>query len=450
MPADRLDALVGLCRRRGFVYPAAEIYSPARAAWDFGPLGVELKENIRRAWWKACVQGREDVVGLDCAVIAAPAVWQSSGHVEAFADAVLRCRSCHRRCTGAELGVGLGAPTLQCPACGARNSFSSPTRVPALLPTSLSTPGGELEPHYLRPESAQGAFVNFVNVMSTSRKRPPFGIAQVGRSFRNEPVRNTFLLHAAEFENLELEFFVRPGTEAAWHDYWLGERWRWYLDLGLAEGDLVRRERPAHSRAHWALRTVDIRYRFAFPGRQWAALEGVSNRGDGDLVAHSKHSGADLSYFEQESGERWAPQVIESSAGLGGCVLAFLAGAYAHDSAPSASGSPAPRTLLRLDPRLAPVKVAVLPLSRNAELSPRARELAADLRRNWNVEFDDAGAIGRRYRRQDEIGTPYCVTVDFQTLADAAVTVRERDSMAQQRVSLDKVAGYLAQRLVGC
>ncbi|MGQ0630773.1 MAG: glycine--tRNA ligase [Sporichthyaceae bacterium] len=450
MPADRLDAIVGLCRRRGFVYPAAEIYAPTCPAWDFGPLGVELKENIRRAWWKACVQGRDDVVGMDTAVILPPAVWQASGHVESFVDDVLRCRSCHRRFTGDEVSGAPGGPVTECPACGSRNSFPAPVRLHALLPTALPGAEGGAEARHLRPESAQGAFVNLANVMTTARKRPPFGIAQCGPSFRNEPVRATFLLHAAESTRCELEFFVRPGTEEAWHEYWLGERWNWYLDLGLPEADLVRSERPAQTRAHYALRTVDIRYRFGFPADEWAALEGISNRGDGDLLAHAKHSGADLTYFDQDSGERWAPQVIESSAALGRCVLAFLAAAYAQDSAPSAKGTAQPRTVLRLDPRLAPVKVAVLPLSRNAELSPRARELAAALRRSWNVEFDDAGAIGRRYRRQDEIGTPFCVTLDFDTPGDSAVTVRERDTMAQERVSLDKIAGYLAERLVGC
>ena len=319
-----------------------------------------------------------------------------------------------------------------------------------LMKTYLGPVESEEGLHYLRPETAQGIFVNFTNVMTSARKKPPFGIAQIGKSFRNEITPGNFIFRTREFEQMEMEFFVEPGTDEQWHEYWLQQRWNWYIDLGLREENLRFFEHPKEKLSHYSKRTVDIEYRFHFGGTEFAELEGIANRTDFDLTTHSKHSGVDLSYFDQEKGERWMPYVIEPAAGLTRAVLAFLLDAYDEDEAPNAKGGVEKRTVMRFDPRLAPVKVAVLPLSRNAELSPKAKDLAADLRKSWNVEFDDAGAIGRRYRRQDEIGTPFCVTVDFDTLDDNAVTVRERDTMKQERVSLDAVQGYLAQRLLGC
>jgi glycyl-tRNA synthetase len=440
LPADRIDTIVSLCKRRGFVYPSGEIYGGTRSTWDFGPLGVELKENIRSQWWRATVQGRDDVVGLDSAVILAPEVWLASGHVEDFVDRSTEGQACHRRWR-AELLLAAhdaagGLRAVPCPACGARASLTEPRVVDGLLRTQVGPPGESGSEHFLRAETAQGIFVNFANIMQTARRRPPFGVGQVGKSFRNE--------------QMELAYFVRPGTDPEWHEYWLGERWAWYVGLGLAEANLRLTEQAAERSTRRAKRTVDIEYRFAFDGLEWAELEGVANRTDADLGAHTRASGADLTFFDQEAGERWTPYVICPSAGLARCMLAFLLDALTEDTAPNARGVPERRTVLRLDPRLAPVKAAVLPLSRNAELSPRARELAAALRRNWNVEFDDAGAIGRRYRRQDEIGTPFCLTVDFESLNDQAITVRSRDSMRQERVGMDRVAGYLAERLVGC
>ncbi len=460
MPADRIDAIVSLCKRRGFVYASSEIYGGTRSAWDFGPLGVELKENVKRAWWKACVQGRDDVVGLDSAVILAPQVWQASGHVEEFVDPLTECQSCHKRWRVDQLEEEHtarwgqvpdgGLASLICPNCGTKGTFTVPRMFNGLMSTNVGAVDSPDAVHYLRPENAQGIFCNFANVMQSSRRKPPFGIGQVGKSFRNEITPGNFLFRTREFEQMELEYFVRPGTDSDWHEYWLAERWAWYLDLGIAESDLRQRAQPQETLgAHLRART-QIQYRFQFAGSEWAELEGVANRSDFDLTTHSKNSGADLSYFDQEAGERWTPYVIEPAAGLTRCVLAFLLDAHTVDEAPNARGVLEKRTVMRLDPRLAPVKAAVLPLSRNPDLSPRARGLAAALRKNWNVEFDDAGAIGRRYRRQDEIGTPYCVTVDFETLTDQAVTVRERDSMKQERVALDRVPGYLAERLVGC
>jgi glycyl-tRNA synthetase len=304
--------------------------------------------------------------------------------------------------------------------------------------------------HYLRPETAQGIFVNYKNVETAARKKPPFGIAQTGKSFRNEITPGNFIFRTREFEQMEMEFFVEPGSDEQWHEYWLQERWNWYLDLGLSENNLRFYEHPKEKLSHYSKRTVDIEYRFQFGGSEFAELEGIANRTDFDLSTHSKHSGVDLSYFDQTKGERWVPYVIEPAAGLTRAVLAFLLEAYDVDQAPNAKGKMEERTVMRFDPRLAPVKVAVLPLSRNEALSPKARQLAADLRKRWVVEFDDSQAIGRRYRRQDEIGTPFCVTVDFDTLDDNAVTVRNRDTMAQERISLDQVERYLIERLPGC
>jgi glycyl-tRNA synthetase len=318
-----------------------------------------------------------------------------------------------------------------------------------MLRTFLGPTEDESALHYLRPETAQGIFVNFLNVMTTARKKPPFGIAQTGKSFRNEITPGNFIFRTREFEQMEMEFFVEPGTDEQWHEYWLQQRWNWYVGLGINPENLRYFEHPKEKLSHYSKRTVDIEYRFGFGGTDFAELEGIANRTDFDLSTHTKHSGTDLSYFDQEKNERWTPYVIEPAAGLTRAVLAFLLDAYVEDEAPNAKGVLEKRTVLRLDHRLAPVKAAVLPLSRNADLSPVARELAATLRKHWNVEFDDAQAIGRRYRRQDEIGTPFCITVDFDSLQDHAVTVRERDSMEQQRVALDQVEQYLAGRLLG-
>ena len=294
--------------------------------------------------------------------------------------------------------------------------------------------------HYLRPETAQGIFVNYANVAGTARKKPPFGIGQVGKSFRNEITPGNFIFRTREFEQMEMEFFVKPGTDEEWHEYWLKARWDWYVDLGLSTDNLRFFEHPKEKLSHYSKRTVDIEYKFNFGGSEFAELEGIANRTDFDLKTHSEASGVDLSYFDQETNERWFPYVIEPAAGLTRAVLAFLLEAYDEDEAPNAKGGVDKRTVMRFDKRLAPVKVAVLPLSRNADLTPKAKDLAAELRKSWNVEFDDAGAIGRRYRRQDEIGTPYCVTVDFDTLEDQAVTVRDRDTMTQERIGLDALA----------
>ena len=459
---DRIDTIVNLCKRRGFVYPSGEIYGGTRSAWDYGPLGVELKENIKREWWKTMVRLRDDIVGLDSSVILPSAVWRASGHVEAFVDPLVECQSCHRRFREDQLrdelaekrglasGDEVALAEVSCPVCGTRGAWTEPRMFNGLMKTYLGAVEDDSSLHYLRPETAQGIFVNFLNVMNSARRRPPFGIAQMGKSFRNEITPGNFIFRTREFEQMEMEFFVEPGTDEEWHQYWIDERTRWYVDLGLSRANLRHYEHPKEKLSHYSKRTVDIEYRFGFGGGEWGELEGVANRTDFDLSTHAQHSGVDLSYFDADKGERWVPYVIEPAAGVGRPMMAFLLEAYAQDEAPNAKGGVDIRTVLRLDPRLAPVKVAVLPLSRNADLSPKARDLAARLRANWSVDFDDAGAIGRRYRRQDEIGTPYCVTVDFDTLTDEAVTIRDRDTMRQERIGIDQVSGWLAEHLPLC
>jgi glycyl-tRNA synthetase len=459
MPADRIDSVVSLAKRRGFVFPSSEIYGGTRSAWDYGPLGVELKENVRRQWWRTMVQLRDDIVGIDSAVILARQVWEASGHIDAFVDPLTECTNCHKRFRADHLEEAFLArkpdavfklSELNCPNCGNKGTFTEPRMFNGLMKTYLGAVESEEGQHYLRPETAQGIFVNYKNVETTARMKPPFGIAQVGKSFRNEITPGNFIFRTREFEQMEMEFFVEPGTDEQWHEYWLQERWNWYVDLGLKPENMRFYEHPKEKLSHYSKRTVDIEYRFQFGGTDFSELEGIANRTDYDLSTHGKHSGVDLSYFDQEKQTRWVPYVIEPAAGLTRAVLAFLLEAYDEDEAPNTKGGLDKRTVMRFDRRLAPVKVAVLPLSRNEKLTPMAQEVARDLRRRWIVDTDDAGAIGRRYRRQDEIGTPFCVTVDFDTLDDQAVTVRDRDSMKQERVSLSRLEGYLIERLPGC
>ena len=454
---NRLDSAISLAKRRGFVFPAGEIYGGTRSAWDYGPLVVELKENIKRQWWRSIVNSREDVVGLDSSVILPRRVCEASGHVKEFVDPLIECTSCHKRFRQDHLEEAFeekkGRPPesmkdIACPSCGTKDVWTEPKLFNGLLKTYLGQVEDESGLHYLRPETAQGIFVNFANVLNASRMKPPFGIVQIGKSFRNEITPGNFVFRTREFEQMEMEFFVEPGTDETWHEYWIQERYNWYTELGINPENLRLFEHPKEKLSHYSKRTVDIEYRFGFPGSEFGELEGVANRNDFDLATHARESGVDLSYFDQTKGERWTPFVIEPAAGLTRSLMAFLVDAYAEDEAPNTKGGVDSRTVLRLDYRLAPVKAAVLPLSRNEDLSPVARNLAQDLRGTWNIDFDDSGAIGRRYRRQDEIVTPFCITVDFESLEDQAVTVRERDSMEQSRVSLDKLKGYLSEKLV--
>ena len=459
---SRLDNVIALAKRRGFVYPCGEIYGGTRSAWDYGPLGVELKENIKRQWWKYMVTSRDDVVGLDSSIILPKNVWVASGHVGVFTDPLTECLSCHKRFRvdqmqeeyaerkGIEDPDSVELSELPCPNCGNRGQWTEPRDFNMMLKTYLGPVEDESGLHYLRPETAQGIFINFQNVATSARKKPPFGIGQIGKSFRNEITPGNFIFRTREFEQMEMEFFVEPGTDEQWFDYWIDYRRQWYVGLGVSPENLRFYEHPQEKLSHYSKRTIDIEYKFGFQNSDWGELEGIANRTDFDLGTHSKHSGKDLSYFDQASGERWLPYVIEPAAGLTRSLMAFLTEAYTEDEAPNTKGGVDKRVLLKLDPRLAPVKAAVLPLSRSETLSPLARDLAANLRQYWNVDFDDAGAVGRRYRRQDEIGTPYCITVDFDTLEDHAVTVRDRDTMEQVRIPIDQVQDFLATKLVGC
>ena len=458
--ASVIDTVVSLCKRRGLVYQAGEIYGGSRSAWDYGPLGVELKENIKRQWWRHMVQSRDDVVGVDTSVIQPRQVWVSSGHVEVFTDPLVESKHTGKRYRADHLIEAYeekhghepanGLADINDPETGQPGDWTEPKAFSGLLKTFLGPVDDEQGLHYLRPETAQGIFVNFKNVMTSARVKPPFGIANIGKSFRNEITPGNFIFRTREFEQMEMEFFVKPGEDEEWHQYWIDDRFNWYIDLGIKEENLRLYEHPQEKLSHYSKRTVDVEYAYNFKGTKWGELEGVANRTDYDLSVHAKGSGEDLSYFDQEAGERWTPYVIEPAAGLGRAMMAFLIDAYDEEEAPNAKGGTDKRVVLRLDRRLAPVKVAVLPLSKKEELSTPARELANKLRAHWNVEFDVSGAIGRRYRREDEIGTPFCVTYDFDTLEDNAVTVRERDSMEQERVKLDELEAYLAARLIGC
>jgi glycyl-tRNA synthetase len=440
MAETSMDQVANLCKRRGIVFPSSEIYGGLRSAYDWGPLGVELKRNLKAEWWRAMVHSRDDVVGLDSAIIMSPRVWEASGHLETFTDPLVECTNCHQRFRADHVDLS-GA----CPNCGRRDIWTEPRNFHLMFRTHLGPVEESANEVYLRPETAQGMFVDFATIQQSSRKKIPFGIAQQGKSFRNEITPGNFVFRLREFEQMEMEFFVKPGTDEEWLDYWLQERMRWCLDLGLRESNLRLREHGAEELSHYAKRTFDIEYNF--PGLGWAELEGVANRADFDLTTHSKHSGEDLSYFDSDTQERYLPYVIEPAVSVERLALAFLIDAYAEEEAPSASGKLEQRTLLRLDKRLAPTKVAVLPLSKNAALAPTAEKLAADVRGHFVTELDVAGSIGRRYRRQDEVGTPFCVTIDFDTLTDDQVTVRERDSMQQDRIPVQGVIGYLRDRL---
>ena len=458
-PATKLDSVINLAKRRGFVFQSGEIYGGSRSAWDYGPLGVELKENIKRQWWQRFVRSRGDMVGLDSAVILPKKVWEASGHVATFTDPLVECLHCHKRFRQDHLVEAFeakkgrapenGMADIVCSNCGTRGEWTEPQNFSGMLKTFLGPVDNEEGVHFLRPETAQGIFVDFATVVTTSRQKPPFGIGQIGKAFRNEITPGNFIFRTREFEQMEIEFFTPPAEAGEWYEKWIADSLGWFTDLGVNPDNLRRVDIPDGERAHYSTATADIEYRFGFAGGDWGELMGVANRTDFDLSNHIRESGQDLRYFDQASNERYTPYVIEPSFGLTRALMAFLLDAYAEDEAPNSKGGTDVRTVLRLDRRLAPVKAAVLPLSRNEQLSPIARKLADDLRQLWNIDFDDAGAIGRRYRRQDEIGTPFAITVDFDTLEDNAVTVRERDTMAQERVSLDRLKGYLAEQLVG-
>jgi len=434
-----MDRVVNLCKRRGLVFPSSEVYGGFRSTWDYGPLGVLLKRNVKDAWWRAMVQMRDDVVGLDAAILMAPKVWEASGHLATFSDPLVDCRSCKERFRADHLPES-GA----CPNCGKKDTFTEARHFNLMFKTFVGPVEDDASVAYLRPETAQGIFVNFANVQTTSRKKPPFGIAQIGKSFRNEITPGNFIFRTREFEQMEMEYFVPPAEADHWYEYWCQERFRWFVDLGVPESKLRLRPHETDELSHYSAGTSDIEFEFPWG---WGELEGIANRTDFDLKAHAEHSGQDLSYFDQEHDTRYVPYVIEPALGADRATLAFLLAAYTEEEVPNGKGGTEKRTVLRLDARLAPTTVAVLPLSRNEKLTPVAEQVAAALRGSYMIDVDSAGSIGRRYRRQDEVGTPLCVTVDFDTIDDAAVTVRDRDTMQQERVGIDALLGYLQERL---
>jgi glycyl-tRNA synthetase len=430
-----MDRVVNLCKRRGLVFPSSDIYGGFRSTWDYGPLGVLLKRNVKEAWWRSMVQLRDDVVGLDAAILMAPKVWEASGHLATFTDPLVDCRNCKERFRADQLPAS-GA----CPNCGAKDSFTESRNFNLMFKTHVGPVEDVGAVAYLRPETAQGILVNFANVQTTSRKKPPFGIAQIGKSFRNEITPGNFIFRTREFEQMEMEFFVPPEDAEHWYEYWCQERFRWYTELGIPEAQLRLRAHETDELSHYSTGTSDVEFMYPWG---WGELEGIANRGNYDLTQHSTFSGKDLSYFDQEHDRRYIPNVIEPAAGADRATLAFLLAAYEEEEVKEGDI----RTVLRFDPRIAPTKVAVLPLSKNEQLVPVATEIAATLRRQYQIDVDVTGSIGKRYRRQDEVGTPFCVTVDFDTLEDQAVTVRERDEMTQTRVPIEGLLETLRGRL---
>jgi glycyl-tRNA synthetase len=434
MPAKvDMDKIVSLCKRRGFIFPSSEIYGGLASCWDYGPMGVELKRNVKDAWWKTMVHERADVVGLDTSIMMHTGVWAASGHIDSFTDPLVDCKSCHLRWRADTI------ESERCPECG--GELTEPRMFNLMFKTSMGPVEEEASTVYLRPETAQGIFVNFDNVVTTSRKKLPLGIAQIGKSFRNEITPGNFVFRTREFEHMELEYFVKPGTDEKWLDYWVKERFDWYVKLGIEKENLRLRQHGKDELAHYAKDCYDVEYLFPMG---WSELEGIANRGDFDLSQHAKCSGRELSYYDAEAGEKYVPYVVEPSAGVDRSVLAFLVDAYDEEEVEGEK-----RTVLHLHRSLAPIKVAVLPLSRNEKLTPLTKEVFNKLCPNFVTDYDDSQSIGRRYRRQDEIGTPFCVTIDFESLEDKQVTIRDRDSLAQIRVPIEDSDKILAAKLGG-
>jgi glycyl-tRNA synthetase len=454
-----MDKIVAFCKRRGFVYQSSEIYGGIRSSYDYGPLGVEMKRNIKEEWWRRMVHMREDMVGLDSAIIMHPRVWEASGHTLTFNDMLVESRTSKRRYRADHLiedATGIDAEGLspeqltkiiqeddrvKDPVDGGRD-FAPVRPFNLMFETYMGPVKTPENLAYLRPETAQGIFVNFKNVLQTSRVKVPFGIAQIGKSFRNEITPGNFIFRTREFEQMEMEFFVEPGTDEAWHEYWIEERWNWYTDLGLKEENLRRYEHPEEKLSHYSKRTVDIEYNYASVG--WSELEGIANRTDFDLKQHAAYSGENLEFFDQATGQRYVPYVIEPAVGPDRIMLAFLVDAYTEEEVRGEA-----RTVLKLHPRIAPTKAAVFPLSKKEPVSTIARELYDDLKGDYRIFYDDSGSIGRRYRRQDEGGTPFCVTVDFDTVEDKKVTIRDRDTLEQERVPIAAIRDRLKALISG-
>ncbi len=433
-----MDDIVRLCKQRGFIFSSAEIYGGFRSTYDYGPLGVLMLRNVKEAWWRSMVQLRHDVVGLDASILSSPKIWAASGHLENFTDPLVDCRNCKERWRADHLEPNPEDGKIHCPNCGSTD-LTEARAFNLMFKTFAGPVESDANVAYLRPETAQGHFVNFLNVLQTSRKRPPFGIAQIGKSFRNEITPGNFVFRTREFEQMEMEYFVPPAEASTWYEYWIEQRHRWYVELGIPDEMLRLRPHDPDELSHYSAGTTDVE--FAFPWG-WGELEGIANRTDYDLKAHAAASGEKLEYFDQASGERYVPYVIEPAAGATRTMMAFLIAAYGTDTVGGEE-----RSVLRLHPRLAPYQVAVLPLSRKDTLLPTALEVLGILQPSLMCDYDETQSIGRRYRRQDEIGTPLCVTVDFDTLDDAAVTIRDRDTTEQTRVPIADLLTEVHSRL---
>ncbi len=431
---ELMESVVNLCKRRGFVFPSAEIYGGFRSTYDYGPLGVLMLRNVKEAWWRDMVQLRTDVVGIDAAILSPPAIWEASGHLATFTDPLVDCKKCQSRFREDQL-----PDARMCPSCGAQDQFTEAKPFHLMFKTFAGPVEDSGAVCYLRPETAQGMFTNFANVMTTARLKPPFGIAQVGKSFRNEITPGNFVFRTREFEQMEMEFFVPPDEADKWFDYWVQQRHEWYIKLGMSSDSLRLRPHDAEELSHYSSGTTDVEYDFPWG---WGELEGIANRGNYDLTQHANASGEKLEYFDQTSGERYVPHVIEPAAGATRTMMAFLLAAYTEDEI----GGEA-RTVLRLHPRIAPYKVAVLPLSKKDTLTPLARSVHAQLAEFWMTDYDETQSIGRRYRRQDEVGTPLCVTVDFESIEDHAVTIRDRDTAEQVRVPVAELVATVRTKL---
>jgi glycyl-tRNA synthetase len=442
---DVLERLVSLCKRRGFIFQSSEIYGGTGSVWDYGPLGVELKKNLKDRWWHSMVRAREDIEGLDAAILMNREVWVASGHVAGFTDPLVDCRNCRKRFRADDPRIKgtPGTPDAQCPVCGMKGTLSEPRLFNLMFRTYMGPVEESAAEIYLRPETAQGIYVNFLNVQQAMRQKVPFGIAQIGKAFRNEITPGNFIFRTREFEQMEMQFFVEPGTDMEWFDYWKAERMKWHRELGLAEERLQFHQHTNEELAHYARAAFDIQ--FDFGGTLgFQEIEGVHNRGDFDLTQHQKHSGKKLEYFDQAKNRRYVPFVVETSVGADRTTLALLVNAYREEQVP---GEDEGRTVLGLASSLAPIKAGVFPLVKKDGMPEFAEKLAKELRVAFPVFYDESGAIGRRYRRQDEIGTPFCLTVDGQTIQDGTVTIRDRDTLKQERVAADQARRVIGERL---
>lgn len=434
--SQKMEKIVSLCKRRGFIFPSSEIYGGLGSCWDYGPIGVLLKNNVKAAWWKDNVQLRDDMSGLDASILMHPTVWKASGHIDCFQDPMVDCKSCKKRFRADDISEE------KCPECG--GEFTEARQFNLMFKTFMGPVEEDSSVVYLRPETAQGIFVNFKNVATATRKKIPFGIAQIGKAFRNEITPGKFTFRTREFEQMEIEFFVQPDKSEEWFEYWCNERFEWYIKNGIRRENLRLRSHEKDELAHYARGCRDVEYNFTWG---WSELEGIANRTDYDLKCHQQVSGENLAYFDEEKNEHYIPYVIEPSAGADRGTLAFLVDAYAEDEAPSESGKLEKRVLLRFGKAIAPVKAAILPLSKKPELMNVATKLFNDMRKHFFCDYDDRGSIGKRYRRQDEIGTLFGITVDFTTLEDNAVTIRERDSMKQERIAIDRIIPLIKEKL---